>query len=106
MGNTLLYTIQKQRRRMEKVILRNVRYESLINNVIHCLLPLSTINDNEILILCANCLGELGAIDFAALHNLTADNALLLEQDDDNEDEEEEREVIVVKDDDDDDDED
>ena len=98
-----LYTIQKQRKKMEKIILRHMRYESLINSVIHCLLPLSTTNDSEILKLCANCLGELGAIDFAAFHNHTTDNALLLDQDDDDDSDDEEKEVIVVRDDDDDD---
>eukprot|EP01084_Bolivina_argentea_P217222 368868_1 len=67
--NTLLYTLQKHRKQLELVILSNMRYEPLLHNLMHSLLPLSTLKDNEILILCANCLGELGAIDFKVLHN-------------------------------------
>ncbi len=40
--NTLLYTIKNQRKKIELVILSNIRYEPLLNNLINAILPLTT----------------------------------------------------------------
>eukprot|EP01084_Bolivina_argentea_P070566 128310_1 len=107
--NTLLYTIQKQRKKMETNILSNIRYEPLLNNLINAILPLTTSKENEILILCANCLGELGAIDFASLNNDNTINGNENENENGNENEysdsddyEDHKEIIILDDDDDD----
>ena len=79
---TLLYIIQKQRKKFESTIIHNTRHEQLLRKLMNCLLQLSNKQKNtDLLKLCAECLGEIGAIDFATLHNNNDSSAMALTDD-------------------------
>ena len=96
--HALLYTMQKQRARMGNTqLMGNARHDALLNNVIHSILPLSALQEREILKICATCLCELGAIDFGgALHSHQKRNSSAPAE---NGHGHEEKEVIVLDDD-------
>ena len=95
--NIIIYDT-KSRRKMELIILSNIRYEQLLNNLINSLLSLSNEKENEILTLTANCLGELGAIDFVSLHKNQHYNKKKTDDNDndDDDDEEEDSDLEIV----------